>query len=115
MDRFTLGEIMSELTQDMIKHAIDQDFNKANTTFGEIMSVKMADVLDQEKIKLAGQIYNGEDPDGSEEDGEQLDLDLSDEENAEGDGSIEDGEESGSDTDIEAEDESEEEEEIEDE
>lgn len=103
---------MSELTQDMIKHAIDQDFNKANATFGEIMSVKMADVLDQEKVKLAGQIYNGEDPDETDE--EQLDLDLGDEEQAEGDGSSEDSEESGSDSDDKTDDESEEEEEIDD-
>ena len=54
---------MSELTQDLIQHALDQDYNKANNTFGEIMTVKMSDLLDQEKIKLAGQIYNGEEPD----------------------------------------------------
>ena len=103
---------MSELTQDMIKHAIDQDFNKANATFGEIMSVKMADVLDQQKIKLAGEIYNGENPDETDE--EQLDLDLGDEEDVEGDGSSEDSEEGESEPDDQTEDESEEEEEIDD-
>ena len=68
---------MSELTQDLIQHALDQDYNKANNTFGEIMTVKMSDLLDQEKIKLAGQIYNGEEPD---EEDDQLELDLEDEE-----------------------------------
>ena len=43
---------MSELTQDLIQQALDQDFNKANNTFGDIMSVKLTDLLDQEKIKL---------------------------------------------------------------
>lgn len=70
---------MSELTQDLIQHALDQDYNKANNTFGEIMTVKMSDLLDQEKIKLAGQIYNGEEPD---EEDDQLELDLEDEEEA---------------------------------
>ena len=65
---------MSELTQDLIQHALDQDFNKANATFGEIMTMKMADLMDQEKINVAGQIYNGEEP----EDEEQLELDLDD-------------------------------------
>ena len=65
---------MSELTQTLIQHALDQDFNKANATFGEIMTSKMADLLDQEKINVAGQIYNGEEP----EDEDQLELDLED-------------------------------------
>ena len=65
---------MSELTQDLIQNALDQDFNKANSTFGEIMTMKMADLLDQEKINVAGQIYNGEEP----EDEDQLELDLED-------------------------------------
>ena len=44
---------MSEDTQTMIQQALDQDWNKANKTFSDIMSVKLSDVLDQEKIKLA--------------------------------------------------------------
>ena len=62
---------MSELN-DMIQHALDKDYNKANQVFGELMTVKMSDLLDQEKIKLAGQIYNGDEPD----DEDQLELDL---------------------------------------
>lgn len=70
--------MMSEATaKDMIQHALDQDFNKANEVFGEIMSVKISDVLDQEKIKIAGQIYNGdsEDPDPEDDDYEAGDED----------------------------------------
>lgn len=64
---------------DMIQHALDQDFNKANDLFNSMMTVKMSDLLDQEKISLAGQIYNGEEP----EDEEQLELDLENEEGSE--------------------------------
>ena len=69
---------------------MNQDFNKANEIFGDMMTVKMSDMLDQEKIKLAGQIYNGEDPDdeADEDDDSQLELDLEreddDEEDEEG-------------------------------
>ena len=63
---------------DMIQYALDQDFNKANDVFNNMMTVKMSDVLDQEKIKLADQIYNGAEEE--DEDEEQLELDLDDDE-----------------------------------
>lgn len=69
------NEVETNPIQDMIQHAISQDFNKANDVFGELMTVKMSDLLDQEKIKVAGQIYNGEEPEE-----EQLEFDLDDEE-----------------------------------
>ena len=62
------------MTTDMIQHALDKDYNKANDIFGEIMAQKVNDVLDQEKIKLADQIYNG-----AEDEDQQLELDLEDE------------------------------------
>ena len=49
---------MSEI-KDLIRHALDQDYNKANDTFGEIMSIKMTDLINQEEIKVANSIYNG--------------------------------------------------------
>ena len=80
-------EIETSPYHDLINHALNQDFNKANEIFGDMMTVKMSDMLDQEKIKLAGQIYNGEDPD-DEDDDSQLELDLEaegdDEEDEEG-------------------------------
>lgn len=63
---------------DMIQYALDQDFNKANDVFNNMMTVKMSDVLDQEKIKLADQIYNGAEEEDDDE--EQLELDLDDDE-----------------------------------
>ena len=62
--------------QDLIKYSIDQDFTKASKTFGDIMTIKMNDILDQEKIRLSDQIYNG--VENEPEEGEQLDLALDD-------------------------------------
>ena len=74
---------MSEDTQTMIQHALDQDWNKANKIFGDMMSGKVQDVLDQEKIRLADQIYNGAEEELEDEveeiDDEQLELELDDE------------------------------------
>ena len=99
--------------QDLIQQAINQDFTKANKTFGEIMTIKMNDLLDQEQIRLADQIYNGVE---DEEDG-QLDLDLDgDDEEVSGESSEDqDPDEEDAGADYETEDGSEEEEEIEEE
>ena len=71
---------MSEAVKDLIQQALDQDFNKANHTFADVMTVKLSDVLDQEQIKLADQVYNGVDPEDEEEiDDDQLELELDDE------------------------------------
>jgi hypothetical protein len=65
---------MSDI-KDLIQHALDQDYNKASEVFGNAMSVKIQDVLDQEKVKLANQIYNGVE---AEEDDELDAADLAD-------------------------------------
>ena len=71
---------MSDI-KDLIQYALDQDYNKASEVFGDVMSVKISDLLDQEKVKLAGQIYNGEETEGDgQEDVDDVDIDLSDEE-----------------------------------
>lgn len=91
---------------DLIQHALDQDYNKANKVFGNMMGVKVNDALDQEKIAMADQIYNGidsEEDDDYEEDDEdntQGELDL------EGEGESE-SEESGDEEEVEDEDEEE--------
>ena len=88
---------------DLVKHSLAQDYNKANEVFGTVMTTKLADVLDQTKMKLAGQIYNG-DPEDEE--------DIEDEEDTENEEEVE-GEEETEETEeeIETEDEAEEEEE----
>lgn len=88
---------MSEMTQELIQQALDQDFNSANKTFADIMSVKLNDVMDQEQIKLADQVFNGveaddeeeielatdseseEETETEEESGEDVELDVDDE------------------------------------
>ena len=66
----------------LVQHALDQDYNNANKVFGDIMGTRINDVLDQEKIKLSNQVYNGVEPEEGDEpeEDEQLELDLADEE-----------------------------------
>ena len=100
--------------KDLVQHSLDQDYNKANKIFSNVISVKLNDVLDQEKIKLADQLYNGQpaEEDDTEGDEDQLELDLDNEEDggdvgAEAEGSYEDEEteeESSSDVGVEMED-----------
>ena len=100
--------------RDLVQHSLDQDYNKANKIFSDVISVKLNDVLDQEKIKLADQLYNGKpaEEDDTEGDEDQLELDLDNEEDggdvsAEAEGSHEDEEteeESSSDVGVEMED-----------
>ena len=90
---------------DLIQHALDQDYNKANKVFGDLMGVKINDTLDQEKIKLADQIFNDlepeeDDDEENDDDGAQGELDLeaegeseSDESDEEEDDETEDDEE----------------------
>lgn len=79
------------MTTDMIQNALNKDYNKANEIFGEIMTQRVNDALDQEKIKLADQIYNG-----AEE--EQLELDFEDDDVGEEDNSAQSDEESETET-----------------
>lgn len=78
---------------DLVQHALDQDYNKANKVFGDVMGVRINDILDQEKVKLADQLYNGVEPSEDEEaEDEQLELDLADQEETDEE-DAEDGEE----------------------
>ena len=71
---------------DLVKSSLDKDYNKANEIFNDVMTVKLTDVLDQAKIKLAGQIYNGDPEDEEIED----EVDGDDGEAIEDDGNVED-------------------------
>ena len=64
--------------EDLVQHSLAQDYNKANEVFGTVMTTKLADVLDQTKVKLAGQIYNG-DPEDEEEIEDQEDIENEEE------------------------------------
>lgn len=69
--------------EDLINTVADQDFSKAGPTFAEIMQGKIDTALEQEKIAVADQIFNGIDPEESDherDDEEELDDDITDEE-----------------------------------
>ena len=68
--------------EDLVKHSLEQDYNKANEVFGTVMTTRLSDVLDQAKVKLAGQIYNG-DPEDTNDPLE--DEDFEEDENESGD------------------------------
>lgn len=65
--------------EDLINNVLDQDFAKAEPTFKEIMSAKIEDALEQEKIAVADYIFNGAEVDEDEsadEDDDITDEDL---------------------------------------
>jgi len=72
-------EMMMATIEDFIGHAVDKDYAKAGDVFNTLMADKLQGALDQEKIKVGGEIYNGIDPADLEIDPEeQLELDLDD-------------------------------------
>tara|TARA_A100001015_G_C14610196_1_gene563907 strand:+ start:261 stop:596 length:336 start_codon:yes stop_codon:yes gene_type:complete len=95
--------------QDLIQYSIDQNYAQASKSFGDVMTIKLNDLLDQEKIRLSDQIYNGVENE-PEEDGEQLDLDLDpgDDELSDESAEVEDSDEGDAEIDDETEDELEE-------
>ena len=72
--------------EDLVKFSLEKDYNKANEVFGNVMTIKMNDVLDQAKTKIAVQIYNGDPEDEDIED----EIDGDDGEATEDDGNVED-------------------------
>lgn len=74
---------------DLVQHALDQDFNKANQVFGELMGQKINDILDQKQIEIASSIYNDADPEeddyeaGDDDIDQQDDTDLEDDDEEE--------------------------------
>ena len=63
---------------DLVKYSLAQDYNKANEVFGNVITTKLADVLDQAKVKIAGQIFNG-DPEDLEDPLEDEDFEETEE------------------------------------
>lgn len=80
---------MAEI-ENFIDAVLDQDFSKAGPMFSDLLGSKISDALDQEKISVADQIFNGasEDEDEEaeemefEEDDTELDDDESDDEDS---------------------------------
>jgi hypothetical protein len=57
-------------TEDFIDNIMDKDFNSAQGTFADLMSGRIADALEQQKIAVAGTMF-----DEPEDDAEDLDDD----------------------------------------
>lgn len=74
--------------EELIQAIGDKQFSAAETGFSTVMMKKMGDAMDQEKIKLADQIFNGVDP----EEDEDLDYEESSEEDTNEDEEVEDDE-----------------------
>lgn len=66
---------MTELNA-MIDAIVDQDFATAAPTFNEILAAKMNDALDQEKINVANQMFNGAEADLDEDDPSEDEVDA---------------------------------------
>ena len=81
--------------QELIKASLDQDYNHANKIFGEVMTIKMSDLLDQEKVKMADQVYNGvpEEEEHIPDDEEELAAEAEDEDEEDTDSEEPDNEE----------------------
>tara|TARA_R110002167_G_C12230854_1_gene609806 strand:- start:54 stop:332 length:279 start_codon:yes stop_codon:yes gene_type:complete len=69
---------MAEVT-DFLDQVISQDYASAAPTFKDIMGDVMSRSLEQEKVKVAGQIFNGVDAE-ERTDNDQYELDLDDDE-----------------------------------
>ena len=69
--------------EDLINSVMDQDFAKAGPMFSELMQQKLADSLDQEKIKVAGVMFNDEEDEDLEEISDEEIEQIIDEEDAE--------------------------------
>ena len=85
----------TEITfEDLIDAALAQDYNKANEIFNAAISAKQDSVLDQERIKVAGQIFNGEDEDVYPEEDDLEDVeDMDDVDDDQEDFDVDDDEE----------------------
>ena len=79
--------------EDLVQYSLAQDYNKANEIFGNVITTKLSDVLDQEKIKLAGQIYNDESAEEEEPAEEDFEEDESEEDAEESEEDEEESEE----------------------
>jgi hypothetical protein len=65
--------------EDMIDKAYQADYNAANDIMNGLLQQKQSDALDQAKISMANQVYNGltDEPEDGDED---FNMELSDEE-----------------------------------
>lgn len=69
---------MAEI-ENFIDAVLDQDFSKAGPMFSDLLGSKISDALDQEKISVADQIFNGASEDEDEdEEAEEMEFEEDD-------------------------------------
>ena len=66
-------EVEVDPMQTFVDDILSKNFAGAQSTFNDLLGDKLNDALDAEKVALAQQVYNGEEPDE-----DQLELDLED-------------------------------------
>jgi len=76
-------EVAAVSIPDMIKAIEDGKFTDATAKFNSIVGDRLQDVLDQARIKLAGQIYNDEEPEEDTEEEPEDDEDFEDDDETE--------------------------------
>lgn len=83
--------------EELINTVADQDFSKAGPLFKDVLKTKIDAALEQEKIRLAGSIYNNKEiePEITDEPGHAeppADLQVSDEEDSDEEDDVSDEE-----------------------
>jgi len=84
-------EVQTNPIEDLVQSATNKDYTSASDIFNNIMGEKMAAALDQMKIGIASQIYNGEEPEPEVDD--EFDVDEEDLEVEDEDAEVEEDEE----------------------
>lgn len=61
---------------DFIDAVVDKDFSKAAPTFHELLANKMSDALEQEKVAVADQMFNGAEAELDDDDPSEEEVDA---------------------------------------
>ena len=72
------NEVETNPINDLVQAAMNQDYTTANEIFNDMMSDKVSDALDQEKISIANQLYNGGQPEDDDYEVDDADIDQQD-------------------------------------
>lgn len=67
-------EVETNPINDLVQAAMNQDYTTANEIFNDMMSDKVSDALDQEKIAIANQLYNGGEPEDDDYEVDDVDI-----------------------------------------
>tara|TARA_R110000744_G_C19037880_1_gene526276 strand:+ start:294 stop:581 length:288 start_codon:yes stop_codon:yes gene_type:complete len=62
--------------ENMIDYAANADFNKANAVFNDMIAQKMDAAMDQERIAVAGKVFNDVEPEELEAEAEADEIEA---------------------------------------